>query len=77
MDAISKSCAAYEEEVYSFVRVQIETELQNIMDDNVEKWVDEVFDYTSIISFSIFKSEEIQEKIDVIQRRCAEKIKKP
>lgn len=75
MEAISNSCAAYEEEVYSFVRVQIETELQSIM-DNMDKWVDEVFDYTSIISLSIFKNGEIQEKIDVIQRRCAEKIQK-
>lgn len=75
IDAISNSCAAYEEDVYSFVRVQIEAELQNIM-DNMDKWVDEVFDYTSIISLSIFKSEKIQDTIDVIQRRCAEKIQK-
>lgn len=75
IEAISKSCAKYEEEAYSFIKVQIEAEMLGVI-DNIDQWVNEVFDSSSIISPIGFHNSEMQEKINAIQNRCTAKIQK-
>lgn len=74
IDAILQCCAKNEEDAYSFVKSQIETETQGIL-DNIDKWVDEVFDSSSIVSW-VGYDDKLQEKINAIQNRCSTRIQK-
>lgn len=73
IDAIIQSCAKNEEDAYSFVKSQIEAEIQDIL-DNIDKWVDEVFDSSSIVSW--IYDDELPKKINSIQNRCSTRIQK-
>lgn len=46
------------------------------INENIEKWVDEIFDFSSIFLFIPIKDEQVQEKIGLIQSKCSDKIQK-
>lgn len=72
---IPEICSKYENEIYNFTKTQIEVEIISIC-DNLENWIDEIFDYPSsnlLKSFFPTKND-MQEKIDQIKERCVEKL---
>ncbi|MDO6328122.1 dynamin family protein [Bacteroides caccae] len=75
INAISQSCAEYEKEAYSFVKAQIEAEILGVI-DNIDQWVNEVFDSSFIISPIGFHNDEMQKKINTIQSKCTARIQK-
>lgn len=73
---IPEVCSKYENEIYNFTKMQIEVEIMSIC-DNLENWIDEVFEKNSISAWETFKlaKDDMQKKImNQLQEKCVEKL---
>lgn len=72
-DLIHKIYSQYEKETYSFIESQFNAEIKGIL-DNIDKWVDEEFNFTAFSIIPGVNDDYLQKQLDVIQRKCEDRI---